>query len=41
VVSGLKEGEKVVVSDRGGLKPGERVHPQVVQVMQYHENNQE
>ena len=41
VVSGLKEGEAVVVSDRGGLKPGDRVHAQFVQVMQYHENNQE
>ncbi|HLZ43949.1 MAG TPA: efflux RND transporter periplasmic adaptor subunit [Candidatus Sulfotelmatobacter sp.] len=41
VVSGLKEGEEIVVSDRGGLKPGDRVHPQIVQVMQYHENNQE
>jgi RND family efflux transporter MFP subunit len=37
VVAGLSEGEQVVVSDRGGLKPGEKVHPQVVQIMQYHE----
>ena len=35
VVSGLTEGEEVVVSDRSGLKPGESVHPQVVQIMQY------
>lgn len=41
IVTGLHEGEMVVVSDRAGLKPGEKVSPQVVQVMQYHENNQE
>jgi RND family efflux transporter MFP subunit len=41
IVAGLHEGEMVVVSDRAGLKPGEKVSPQMVQVMQYHENNQE
>jgi RND family efflux transporter MFP subunit len=41
VVAGLTEGEQVVVSDRSGLKAGEKVHPQVVQIMQYHESNQE
>ena len=41
VVAGLHEGEMVVVSDRAGLKPGEMVSPQIVQVMQYHESNQE
>jgi multidrug efflux pump subunit AcrA (membrane-fusion protein) len=41
VVAGLHEGEMVVVSDRAGLKPGEKVSPQVVQVMQYHENTLE
>ena len=41
VVAGLHEGEMVVVSDRAGLKPGEKVSPQLVQVMQYHESNQE
>ena len=41
VVAGLHEGEMVVVSDRAGLKPGEKVSPQMVQVMQYHESNQE
>jgi RND family efflux transporter MFP subunit len=41
VVAGLTEGEQVVISDRSGLKPGEKVHPQMVQVMQYHEGNQE
>ena len=40
VVAGLTEGEQVVVSDRSGLKPGEKVHPQIVQIMQYHESNQ-
>lgn len=30
VLSGLHEGEEVVVSDRSGLKPGELVHPQIV-----------
>ena len=29
VISGLHEGEEVVISDRSGLKPGERVHPQL------------
>jgi RND family efflux transporter MFP subunit len=41
VVAGLTEGEQVIVSDRSGLKPGQKVHPQVVQIMQYHESNQE
>jgi multidrug efflux pump subunit AcrA (membrane-fusion protein) len=37
LVSGLNEGEQVVVSDRSGLKAGEKVHPQAVAVMEYHE----
>jgi RND family efflux transporter MFP subunit len=41
VVDGVHEGESVVVSDRSGLKSGEKIIPQAVQVMQYHENNQE
>jgi len=41
VVAGLHEGEQVVVSDRSSLKPGEKVVPQPVQIMQYHENSQE
>ena len=41
VLSGLQEGQQVVVSDRSGLKPGEKVIAQPVQVMQYHESNQE
>jgi RND family efflux transporter MFP subunit len=36
VISGLAEGESVIVSDRSGLKPGEQVRPQVVQMLQYH-----
>src|ERR1700686_2170002 len=40
-VSGLAEGEEVVVSDRSALKPGEVVHPQVVQIMQYQEGSQQ
>ena len=35
VVSGLVEGESVVVSDRSGLSPGEEVRPQVVQMLQF------
>ena len=41
VVSGLREGELVVVSDRSSLKAGEKVVPQVVQVMRFQENTQE
>lgn len=39
IVSGLKEGDKVVVSDRSGLKPGQKVQAQLVQTMQYHEES--
>jgi RND family efflux transporter MFP subunit len=39
IVSGLNPGELVVVSDRSGLKPGEKVHPQEVPMLQYHEEN--
>src|SRR6202030_643007 len=35
VISGLREGERVVVSDRSSLKVGEEVRPQVVQLVQY------
>jgi RND family efflux transporter MFP subunit len=38
-LSGLSEGEQVVVSDRSGLKPGQKVHPQAMSVMQYQEQN--
>lgn len=41
VVSGVRENEDVVISDRSGLRPGEKVRPQTVEVMQYHEANQE
>jgi len=41
VVAGLKEGEEVVVSDRSGVKPGDIVRPQVVQIMQYQEGSQQ
>ena len=36
IVTGLAEGESVIVGDRSGLKPGEVVRPQVVQMLQYH-----
>lgn len=39
VLSGLREGEHVIVSDRSGLKPGQTVHPQEVQLMQYQESS--
>jgi RND family efflux transporter MFP subunit len=39
VLAGLSEGEQVVVSDRSGLKPGQKVHPQAMSVMQYQEQN--
>ena len=39
IISGLNEGEQVVVSDRSGLKPGQKVHPQVTAVMQYQEQS--
>jgi HlyD family secretion protein len=36
VLSGLSQGDSIVVSDRSGLKPGETVHPQVIELLQYH-----
>ena len=36
VLSGLAEGEAVIVSDRSNLKPGQEVRPQIVQILQYH-----
>src|SRR6201987_879361 len=41
VLTGLNEGEQVVVSDRSGLKSGQKVHSQIVQIMQYQEGRQE
>ena len=35
IVAGLKEGELVVASDRSGLKPGQEVRPQPVELLQY------
>jgi RND family efflux transporter MFP subunit len=37
VLSGLSEGEQVVVSDRSGLKAGEKVKTHVTQTVEYHE----
>jgi RND family efflux transporter MFP subunit len=39
IVSGLRDGEQVVVSDHSGLKPGIKVLSQVVAVPEYHEGN--
>jgi RND family efflux transporter MFP subunit len=36
IVSGLREGELVVVSDRSSLKPGQAVRPQPADLIQYH-----
>ena len=35
ILSGLKDGDLVIVTDRSGLKAGEEVNPQVVKAMQY------
>ena len=40
ILSGLTEGQQVVVSDRSGLRPGQKVHPQAVAVLEYHEASQ-
>jgi RND family efflux transporter MFP subunit len=37
VISGVQIGDQVVVTDRSGLKPGQKVHPQTVAVLEYHE----
>ncbi len=39
ILSGLSGSEQVVVSDRAGLKPGEKVHPQGVSVLEYKEGS--
>jgi RND family efflux transporter MFP subunit len=41
VLAGLREGELVVVSDRSGLKANEKVHPSVVQLVQFKEQDQQ
>jgi RND family efflux transporter MFP subunit len=41
VLSGLNEGDQVVVSDRSGLKPGQNVRPQVVEMLQYQGEKEE
>lgn len=38
IVSGLNEGEEVVVSDRGGLRAGQRVQTRMVDVIEYRES---
>jgi RND family efflux transporter MFP subunit len=35
ITSGLNPGDRVVISDRSGLKSGQRVKPQVVEVQEY------
>jgi RND family efflux transporter MFP subunit len=35
ILSGLREGETVVVSDRSSLKPGEEVRPRMIELVQY------
>ena len=35
VLGGLNQGDRIVVSDRSGLKSGEEVKPVTVQVLQY------
>jgi RND family efflux transporter MFP subunit len=39
VLSGLNEGDRVVLSDRSGLKPGESVQPRIAQAATYQSQN--
>ncbi|MGA9352461.1 MAG: efflux RND transporter periplasmic adaptor subunit [Terriglobales bacterium] len=39
ILAGLSDGNQVVVSDRSGLKAGQRVHAQVVTLPEYHESD--
>jgi RND family efflux transporter MFP subunit len=41
VESGVQEGEQVVVSDRSNLKVGQRVHPRIVESVEYQGQTQE
>jgi len=38
IISGVSEGEQVVVGDRSGLKAGQKVRAQTVPVLEYHES---
>jgi len=40
VLSGLQEGEMVVISDRSGLKPGQEARPKVIQSPQYQDQEE-
>jgi RND family efflux transporter MFP subunit len=40
VLSGLEEGESIVVSDRSGLKAGQDVQPKVIELVQYQAEEQ-
>ena len=40
VASGLQAGEKVIISDRSGLKPGEAVKTRTVEALAWHEDSQ-
>jgi len=39
IVSGASNGEDVVVSDRSGLKPGEKVRAQTVAMVEYQDSS--
>jgi RND family efflux transporter MFP subunit len=41
VLSGLEEGEMLVVSDRSGLKAGQPVQPKITELMQYRSNDEQ
>jgi multidrug efflux pump subunit AcrA (membrane-fusion protein) len=41
VLSGLQEGETVVVSDRSGLKAGQPVQPKVITLIQYQSSEEQ
>ena len=40
VVSGLQDGDEVIVSDRSSLKPGQVVKPKLVNLLGYHESSE-
>ena len=41
VIAGLSADDQVIVSDRSGLKPGEQVRPQEVQLLNYQGEKEE